>query len=268
MSTVLLTSAGGLPQVSVIKHLWTLPEVTRIVGYDRDGYFGAAAGLLDEMTSNIDYPSDAVLLCGDDDVVKRGFAQVLRTSGRLQGEISLGWATLKPEMAYRLRSRGVPIPEFVSRPWIKDIQSSGSRSGVAYDISIAQERLHGTDWSVDVFVNGGTAIAVARKRLRAKGASVHGIVKIDNLVEDIAVMAAWALDAPGLFNVQMMGDEAPKVYEVNPRISGSIMLSVYAGVDLLRMEIRRQLGLSLEGLNTVPRDGATMHRYYSETFSG
>lgn len=263
MSTVLLTSVGGLSQVSVIKHLRTLPEVTKIIGYDAGGYYGAAKGFLDSTEKFLLSPpryADVVLPCGDNDAIWLNH--------------ELAWIINKPVLLQVLAEHGIAVPRFVTGNLVeKPVQGSGGRGQRVFD-SFVMEYVLGEDWSVDVLVNNGVVHAqVPRARLRAKGASIHGRVK-DPAPEIRAIVRktiAALGPVSGLLNVQLFTrarDGVLMVYEVNPRISGSIMLSVYAGVDLLRMEIRRQLGLDFSDLNTVPRDGATMHRYYSEAFSG
>lgn len=260
MATVLLTSVGGLPQVSVIKHLRTLEEVTRILGYDAGEYFGATRALLDDVVYSLTPAEkpDVTLVCGDWDAISLN--------------PDLEWVCEKDAFLRGCYRLGIPAPTLMWDAWEKPVYGSGSRGGHHNIGRLFTEYLPGPDWSVDMFCrdNGNQHAIVCRRRLRTKGASVHGVVEQNNKVIYEAARVSYAFGIPGLINVQMKEDAQgqPKVYEVNPRISGSIMLSVYAGVDLLRMEIRRQLGLSLEGLNTIPRDGATMHRYYSEAFSG
>jgi len=113
---------------------------------------------------------------------------------------------------------------------------------------VVMEYLPGEDYSVDALASEGEAIfVVPRRRIRA----VEGISHIGEIAENAEVRSAVArviraMDLHLNVNVQLKytgaRDAAPMVYEVNPRISGSIVANDAAGVNLLYHGIQLALG--------------------------
>lgn len=264
-TTVLVTCAGGLGMVSVVRHLLTLPEVERVVGIDREG-FGATAPLL---------TFGSIF----DDVVEA--ARVLRQEYRVRVILpcSDGHAVaLRPELAVWtdkassidvLHEEGFPTPEILDAPFVvKPTRSSGSRGIVQYDEHVAQEYLPGRDWSVDFVGSHGELLAcVPRVRVRARGVSLESVVDPFDVghqaLMTLARQFVSTFRVDGLWNLQAKEkDGTPYIYEVNPRVGASCMMGVLAGVDLFRAEVRRQLGLPPLDYGT-PR-ACRIARHYTE----
>jgi carbamoyl-phosphate synthase large subunit len=113
---------------------------------------------------------------------------------------------------------------------------------------VAMEFLPGQDYSVDALADSGTALfVIPRKRLKA----VEGVSQVGQIAPDPAVraMVSRVIEEFELHlnvNVQLRysridGGE-PLVYEINPRISGSIAANDAAGVSLLYRGIQLALG--------------------------
>ena len=135
---------------------------------------------------------------------------------------------------------------------------------------VLMEYLPGEDYSVDVLADRGRLLyVVPRKRIRAiLGPSQIGETVWNQPVVDMveAVVSCFGFDSN--VNIQLRcsaDDRMPTVYEINPRVSGTIVAGAAAGVDLLRYGIRHSLGLDLpSGITMRP---VRMIRYLKEYFS-
>ncbi|MGH3904676.1 MAG: ATP-grasp domain-containing protein [Pseudonocardiaceae bacterium] len=103
---------------------------------------------------------------------------------------------------------------------------------------ILQRRVIGSDVSVDVFALGGRVVAggCRSRRLSIGGLCVGGEVYplIGALRETISRLVE-ALTWVGVANIQMIigASGAQTIYEINPRLSGSIDVNALGGLDLL-----------------------------------
>ena len=112
---------------------------------------------------------------------------------------------------------------------------------------VAQEFIDGPEYTVDFFAERGVLVnAVVRQRLDAQGVSLRGEVVPCPAILDIVegIVSCFSID--GLNNMQFI-EQGGGYYatDFNPRPSGTIMLSVRAGVDLLNNLIERKEGKPL-----------------------
>ena len=137
---------------------------------------------------------------------------------------------------------------------------------------LVMEYLPGDEYSVDVLAdNGSTLFVVPRKRIRA----ILGPSQLGEVVwnQEVVVMVVTVVKQFGFscnVNIQLKysahSGGKPLVLEINPRISGTIVASAAAGMDLLREGIRYALGLR----PTIPQmtipHSIRMIRYLKEHF--
>jgi len=267
MTSVLLTCAGGLAQVSVIHHLRSL-GVHRIVGVDRVG-FGAAKGLLDwgslvpdpatpEYRPTIDrirreFGVTVTLVCSDGEAVAL--------------DPTLATWTDKPRCYRKLEQMGIPVARWLVGGVVKPHTGSGGKGQWAIPRGlVVQQELPGVDWSVDFVADGGVVYGVVPKvRLRTHGASTHAQIIPDEKVTGLVGRVVRQCNLSGLMNIQMRGDGRGElcVYDLNPRIGASAIMGTLAGVDLFGLEIARQTGKPLTPA-APPRD-CFIWRHYAET---
>lgn len=100
---------------------------------------------------------------------------------------------------------------------------------------LVQEFLYGKEFTVDVLADfGGKVISVVpRERIVIRsGVTDRGqTVKHRGLI-DLAIRTSEALDIRGPANIQLkMHNEKATIFEVNPRFSGGIPLTIAAGAD-------------------------------------
>lgn len=135
---------------------------------------------------------------------------------------------------------------------------------------VLMEYLPGDDYSVDVLADKGSLLfIVPRKRIRAiLGPSQLGEVVWNEEIVDAVRLIVETVGFSSNINIQLKYsiDYKPLVYEINPRISGTIVASAAAGIDLLREGIRYSLGLKpVVAPMTKPRS-VKMIRYLKEYF--
>jgi carbamoyl-phosphate synthase large subunit len=133
---------------------------------------------------------------------------------------------------------------------------------------IVQEKLEGREFTTSAVVAlGGPLLAVVPKEATIKkGITQVGVTRrvpaIERLVRDIQDQ----LHADGPFNVQLMlgADGVPKVFEVNPRYSTTVALTVGAGLDEVDVVLRHALGEPAGSLEWRP--DVMMVRYTAQAF--
>ena len=112
---------------------------------------------------------------------------------------------------------------------------------------IVQEFLPGEEYSVDVLADAGGQVIASVPRIRARvdsGVSVGGRTVHDPEIEEFGRAVARATGLTYVANVQCRRDRAgrPALLEVNPRIPGTLGLTIASGVDMPRLALDALLG--------------------------
>jgi carbamoyl-phosphate synthase large subunit len=142
---------------------------------------------------------------------------------------------------------------------VKPRQGSGSRGVVRVETAaelaaldrspslIVQEFLPGEEFSVDVLADASGHVIASVPRLRARvdsGVSVGGRTVHDPEVEALGRAVAQATGLTYVANVQCRRDRDghPALLEVNPRMPGTLGLTIASGVDMPRLALAALLG--------------------------
>lgn len=150
------------------------------------------------------------------------------------------------------------------------VESRHDLAGLAASADLlVQEYLPGEEYSIDVLADAGGRVVASVPRVRERvdsGVSVAGRTLHDAELEGLGAAVATATGLTYIANVQFRRDVAgrPALLEVNPRVPGTLPLTMASGVDMPRMALD-----SLRG-GTLPdhagfRDVA-MVRYLEERF--
>lgn len=114
---------------------------------------------------------------------------------------------------------------------------------------VVQEFLTGREFTVDVCTDfqGRVLSVVPRERLVIRaGVSDRGITVKDRRLIDLGEQVAMALGLVGAANIQLKMEGARiRVFEVNPRYSGGIPLTIAAGADFPSWQVKLVLGRRL-----------------------
>jgi carbamoyl-phosphate synthase large subunit len=116
--------------------------------------------------------------------------------------------------------------------------------------AVVQEYLHGPEFTIDVLCDfdGRPLSIVPRERVVIRsGVMDRGRTVKDEKLTALALAACDAIRFVGPINIQcrMSGDQ-PKIFEINPRFSGGIPLTIQAGADFPRMLLRLVVGGRVE----------------------
>ena len=155
----------------------------------------------------------------------------------------------------------------------RDISVVGSSQALArLDASadfLVQEYLPGEEYSIDVLADAAGHVVASVPRVRERvdsGVSVAGRTLHDAELERLGAAVATVTGLTYIANVQFRRDAAgrPALLEVNPRVPGTLPLTVASGVDMPRMALD-----SLRGRPLPARAGfrdVAMVRYLEECF--
>jgi len=133
---------------------------------------------------------------------------------------------------------------------------------------ILMEYLPGTDYSVYCLADkGNTSATIPMIRIKpGEGISYVSEVMLDDTIISYANDVVKQFNLSWNVNIQMKVSQSgvPLVYEINPRLAGSIILTKAAGCDLLDLGLKQLLGEDLT-INT-PINGTRMYRYFTEVY--
>lgn len=141
-------------------------------------------------------------------------------------------------------------------------------SGDSFPELAVMEYLPGEEYSVDVLAMGdevGPVIPRSRSRTRA-GISFEGTVEQRSELIRAATEICQQLGLEYNINIQFKydADGNPKIIEINPRVSGTIIMCLGAGVNMPYLGVKHALGESLPPVEV--NWGIRMVRYWQELF--
>jgi len=130
--------------------------------------------------------------------------------------------------------------------------------------------LPGEEYSIDCLADrGNTVLAVPRSRTKMiNGISVQGSFVQDEAIIDYcrSIVAAIGLDGNIGLQVKRGEDGRPYLLEINPRVQGTIVAALGAGVNLPLLAVKRAMGLPVEDKELDVRWGTRFSRYWTEVF--
>jgi len=132
------------------------------------------------------------------------------------------------------------------------------------------EYLPGEEYSIDCLAENGV-LKIALPRLRQKmnnGISVKGEFQNDKAIIDYCNTIITILKLHGNIGIQLKRniDGEALLLEINPRVQGSIVAGLGAGVNLPLLAIHQELGMSIELNKLNIRWGTSFSRYWTEVF--
>lgn len=135
---------------------------------------------------------------------------------------------------------------------------------------IIQEYIAGKEFTIDVLSDDNSKViaVVPRQRLEARaGISYKGVTVRDERLIAYAKTIAEALEIKGACNIQCrMKDNEPIFFEINPRFSGSLPLTIAAGVNGPLILVEITLGKFAVDRAFDFTAGIYMARYWEEVF--
>lgn len=137
---------------------------------------------------------------------------------------------------------------------------------------LVTEFLPGDEYSVDCIADKGKAILIV-PRIRTKminGISVQGRFVHDTPIINYCVQLIEAIRLHGNIGIQVKKSEGGEIalLEINPRVQGSIVAALGAGVNLPLLAIKLQACLEIEKGELAVQWGTAFSRYWTEVFYG
>jgi carbamoyl-phosphate synthase large subunit len=135
---------------------------------------------------------------------------------------------------------------------------------------LVTEYLPGEEYSVDCLAREGKAhLVVPRLRTRMiNGISVKGVfVKEEGIIE-YCTRIIEAIGLHGNIGIQVKKRESgePLLLEINPRVQGTIVAGLGAGVNLPLLAVKQELGMPIEQHEVCVAWGTKFSRYWTEVF--
>lgn len=135
---------------------------------------------------------------------------------------------------------------------------------------VVQEYLEGKEYTIDLLADfeGNVISVVPRERMVVRaGVTDRGRTLNHGAMIDLAVRTAEALNIHGPANIQVkLHNDIPTIFEVNPRFSGGIPLTIAAGADFPAWLIEMAGGRNVEPCIGKFTDGLIMTCYESAVF--
>ncbi len=133
---------------------------------------------------------------------------------------------------------------------------------------IVMEYLPGDEYSVDVLCKDGESIvAIPRRRDKiTQGICTKGVTLHDQRLIDVSKRIVSSLGLSYCINLQFKKDKEgnPRLLEINPRVSGTIVHCAAAGVNLPKLAVQMAMGRDIEEVE--PDWNICMTRHWQEVF--
>jgi carbamoyl-phosphate synthase large subunit len=135
---------------------------------------------------------------------------------------------------------------------------------------IVTEYLPGEEYSIDCLAKNGKAILIV-PRLRQKminGISVQGQFVQDEEIIRYCTQIIELIGLHGNIGIQLKRskDGKPLLLEINPRVQGTIVSALGAGVNLPLLAVKQELGLPISPEELQVRWGTSFSRYWTEVY--
>jgi len=129
---------------------------------------------------------------------------------------------------------------------------------------LVTEYLSGDEYTVDVFRDGTNIIAIPRLRRSIRsGITFEAEVEFHHDLINYSKKLSEALDLNYCFGFQfkLSKDGIPKILECNPRVQGTMVVSTFAGFNIIYYAVRKALGLEVN-LNSANLKEIKFKRYW------
>ena len=179
----------------------------------------------------------------------------------LSGERGFCIIDNKPELDKRGFGNKLPLKAFLSL-----LEESGKTTNLEY---VVMDFLEGEDYSVDCLCKNGESIfIIPRTRINAMGGvSLIGETTDDPKIREQVQRVIKEFDFSFNVNIQLKyKKDTPFIYDINPRISGTIVANSGAGINLLYFGIKVALNEPIPGQNNIKYKGVKMVRYWDQKF--
>lgn len=136
------------------------------------------------------------------------------------------------------------------------------------DSFVTQDFVDGEEYSVQVINNIYAHIKaiVPIKIYEKKGSTTHGVVENNPTIINFCEKFHAAFSTKGTYNIQLIVEKKSQkifVFEVNPRVSTTMCVAVYAGIDPIKLYFETEEENNL----LLAPNGVEIKRYWKNVFS-
>ena len=127
------------------------------------------------------------------------------------------------------------------------------------------ENLPGKEYTVDCYRSDKGFVAIPRLREHIRnGITFDATVVLDERIIKYCTKLASRLDLKYCFGFQFKEDEEgrPKLIECNPRVQGTMVVSLFAGFNMIYNSVREAAGLGVDLSDIKLKDGLRFRRYW------
>lgn len=132
---------------------------------------------------------------------------------------------------------------------------------------VLMEYIPGTEYSIDCLISkGSTNYIIPRKRSQIRaGVSIAGEIEHNQAIIDYCKDILNTLDLEGPIGIQVKLDSKgiPKILEINPRLQGTSVACLGAGINLPLLSVEKSLKNTF---NEGVKWGTKFIRYYAEEY--
>jgi len=136
---------------------------------------------------------------------------------------------------------------------------------------LVSEYLPGDEYSIDCIASHGKAkLIVPRLRIKmVNGISTGGVFVKDETLEKYCMQIIEAIGLHGNIGIQVKRNASgvPLLLEINPRVQGTIVAGLGAGVNLPLLAVKQETGMSIEPREMEVAWGTKFYRYWTEVYS-
>jgi carbamoyl-phosphate synthase large subunit len=139
------------------------------------------------------------------------------------------------------------------------------RRGVGWPELLVSEYLPGPEYSVDAFIGSRCRIAIPRlRRTIRSGISFDNLLEFRDDMTNFTLQAGEYLHLQYAFGFQYKLDShgTPKVLESNPRVQGTMVASLFCGVNVIWASVREIMGEPYHDIRPSYRDGIAFKRFW------
>lgn len=135
--------------------------------------------------------------------------------------------------------------------------------------TIFQELIRGVEYTVSMLCSkSGEVLGIVPKRVIDKrGITIEAVTEKNPTIEAYCRQIQDALSATGPMNIQLIMSEEgiPYVFEINPRVSTTTILTIIAGFDEIDVAIRDHFDEEMGSLEWT--DGVRLYRAWDNNFT-
>jgi len=181
---------------------------------------------------------------------------------------------VKPRVSNGMRGLRIITPE----KWNVKRFLSEKPEGVEIDLNSFIEIFYGNDWpelivteylpgneyTVDVFKDGTNVMIIPRLRKSIRsGITFEAQVEFREDLINFSKKLSEALDLNYCFGFQfkLSKEGIPKILECNPRVQGSMVVSTFAGFNMIYYAVKKALGFEVD-LNNIKLREVQFKRYW------